>query len=171
MNKDDLLTIGQVASAHGVRGEVNLILLTDFPERVARLTKVYLTSGTEVRGPFAVEAARRSGSRAILKLAEVSTREEAAALQGWEVAVSKTEAVKLPPGRYYYYQVVGLPVYTTDGEYVGRVRRIIDLPSNDVYVVEDEGGREILLPATHEVIKEINLADQRMVVQLLPGLR
>lgn len=171
MNRRDLVTVGQVTSAHGVRGELNLALLTDFPERVRRLKEVYLLAAQNVQGPYEVERARLAGGRAILKLGTIDTREAAQALKGWEVAVPKGEAVKLPPGHYYYFQVVGLPVYSTAGEYLGRVSRIIDLPSNDVYVVEDETGRELLLPATHEVVKKIDLPGQRIEVELLPGLR
>ncbi|MDI3538133.1 MAG: rRNA processing protein RimM [Bacillota bacterium] len=171
MNRDELVTIGQVTSAHGVRGEMNLALLTDFPERVRRLKRVYLVLGEEVRGPYAVTRARLAGSKAIIKLEGIDTREAAKALGKWEVAVTKDDVVELPPGHYYYFQLVGLPVYTTEGENLGNVVEIIDLPSNDVYVVKNDAGQEILLPATHEVVREINLEDKYLKVYLIPGLR
>ncbi|MDK2925876.1 MAG: rRNA processing protein RimM [Bacillota bacterium] len=166
-----MVTIGQVTSAHGVRGEMKLALLTDFPERVRRLKRVYLVSGEEVRGPYAVTRARLAGPKAIIKLEGIDTREAAKALSRWEVAVTKDDVVELPPGHYYYFQLVGLPVYTTEGEYLGKVSEIIDLPSNDVYVVRNDAGQEVLLPATREVVKEINLEDKYLKVHLIPGLR
>jgi len=171
MNRDKLITIGQITSAHGVRGDMKLALLTDFPERVRRLKRVYLILGEEVRGPYEVTRARLAGSKAIIKLEGIETREAAKALGKWEVAVTKDDVVELPPGHYYYFQIVGLPVYTIEGEYLGKVEEIIDLPSNDVYVVKNEAGEEILLPATREVVKEINLEDKYLKVHLIPGLR
>ncbi|NLY49552.1 MAG: 16S rRNA processing protein RimM [Firmicutes bacterium] len=171
MSRADYVTVAKVMSAHGVRGEFKLLLLTDFPERIRKLKKVYLIQGEEVRGPYTVASARLAADKAILRLQEISSREEAAALKGWEVAVVKSEAVKLPPGHYYHFQLIGLPVYTEEGEYLGKVSRVIDLPSNDVYVVTDASGEEVLLPATREIVQEINLEKQCMRVKLLPGLR
>lgn len=170
INRNDLVSVGKITSPHGVRGEVKVALLTDFPERIYRLQKIYLVRDQEVRGPYTVAGARLSSGKAILKFAETGDRDAATELKGWEVAVTKSEAVELPPGHYYHFQLVGLPVYTLKGEYLGRVSEIINLPANDVYAVKKETGEELLLPATHEVVTEVNLEEKYLRVNLLPGL-
>jgi 16S rRNA processing protein RimM len=83
--------------------------------------------------------------------------------------VAVDDAVKLPPGQLYLYQIIGLSVRTTDGQSLGKITEVLDTRANDVYIVND-GTREILLPAIPDVVKEINLERGEMLVELLDGL-
>ena len=81
------------------------------------------------------------------------------------------KAVTLPEGHYFYFELEGLEVYTVTGERLGILAEVLPLPANDIYVVHTEADGEILLPATREVVQEIDLEAGRMKVNLLPGLR
>ncbi|NLG86529.1 MAG: 16S rRNA processing protein RimM [Firmicutes bacterium] len=170
MNRDDLITIGQIASAHGVQGEMKLDLFTDFPERIYRLKDVYMVLADQVIGPYQVRGARLTGNRAIIALEGITSPETVKAYRGWELAITKDQVVPLPEGHYYYFQLVGLDVYSETGEYLGILKEVLPLPANDVYVVQTADKVEILLPATREVVRRIDLEAGRMVVHLLPGL-
>ncbi|NMA55009.1 MAG: 16S rRNA processing protein RimM [Firmicutes bacterium] len=171
MNKENLITVGIVTSPHGVRGNLKLKLLTDFPERVYRLDDVYLLSDQSVTGPYTVAQARLIPDGALLKLDEIDSREQAKCLVGSEVCVTLDKAVTLPEGHYFYFELEGLEVYTVTGERLGILAEVLPLPANDIYVVHTEADGEILLPATREVVQEIDLEAGRMKVNLLPGLR
>ena len=110
------------------------------------------------------------GGRLILKLAGIDDREAAEQLRGASLEVPTDQAVELPPGQYFWHQVVGLrAVVESSGRELGRVADILVTGSNDVYVVRKD-GRELLLPAIGEVVRAIDLERGEMRVELLPGL-
>lgn len=166
MDKPRHLIIGRVLKPWGTRGELKVAILTDFPERFASLRTVYV--GDDAK-PFSVERARRHGNVALLKLKGIDTPEAAAKLREQLMYVAVEDAVKLPEGRVYLYQLIGLRVKTVEGEPLGEIADVLDTGANDVYVVHD-GTREILLPAIPQVIKEIALERGEMIVQLIEGL-
>ncbi len=160
------LAVGRVVRPHGLRGELLMQVLTDFPDRLQSVDTVFLG---ETHRPHKVESARRHGQDMLLNLAEIDGREAAEAVRGQWVSIQLADAADLPPGRYYYYQIEGLNVFTEEGEALGRVVEILETGANDVYVVRSD-EREILLPAIDTVIREIDLEGGRMVVHLLEGL-
>jgi 16S rRNA processing protein RimM len=154
---------------HGLGGALRCRILSEHPERFASLPRVY--AGDPLR-LYRVRSARLEGERAgtvLITLAGVSTLEQAEALRGSYLWVREADAVPLGPGEYYSHQIVGLEVFTTAGEPLGRVREILSTGANDVYIVEGPRG-EILLPAIASVVKEIDVAAGRMRVELLEGL-
>jgi 16S rRNA processing protein RimM len=160
------LVIGRVARPWGTRGEVKVEIMTDFPDRFSLLRKVYL--GPEAV-PFALESFRLHKGAALLKLEGSHDRTAVERLRGQWVQIPIEEAVSLEQDEYYEYQIIGLAVWTADREYLGTVHEIISTGSNDVYVVRGE-EREILIPAIEDVVLEINLAQGRLVVELMEGL-
>ncbi len=78
---------------------------------------------------------------------------------------------ELPGGKFYQYQLIGLRVVEENGEQVGTLTQILNTGSNDVYVVRDEVGKEILLPAISDVIRQVDMTEKTIVVHLLPGLK
>jgi 16S rRNA processing protein RimM len=160
------LTIATVLAPFGLRGELKVRIETDFPERFARLTQVYLGPNHE---PFTFEAFRLHKGFGLLKLKGCDSRDEADGLRGWEVQIPLEEAVPLPPGQYYTYQIEGLAVYTEEEEYLGAVEEVLSTGSNAVHVVQGPLG-EVLIPALADVIVNIDLEAGRMIVRLPPGL-
>jgi 16S rRNA processing protein RimM len=166
MDKPTRLIIGRVLKPFGVRGELKIEILTEFPERFASLRQVFL--GDDAKS-FAVEAARLHSGAALIKLAGIDTPEDAAKLREQLVYVAHADAVKLPENQVYLYQLIGLRVQTRDGKVLGAITDVLDTRANDVYIVND-GTREILLPAIPDVVKEINLERGEMIVELIDGL-
>jgi 16S rRNA processing protein RimM len=180
---DEYLIVARVLRPHGTRGEISCEIITEFPERFRRTKRVFLTppSGSNwlepldgaTPQPYAVAQARlmqhRGHAEVVLSLETVADRDAADALRGFLVQVPKSEAWKLPRGRFYWHQIVGLRVVTTDGEEIGTVADILETGANDVYVVKG-GGQERLIPAIKHVVKSIAPERGEMVVSLLPGL-
>jgi len=160
------LVIGRVARPWGTQGEVKVEIVTDFPDRFSLLRKVYL--GPEAV-PFALESFRLHKGAALLKLAGCHDRTSIEKLRGQLVQIPIEEAVPLEQDEYYEHQIVGLAVWTAEGERLGTVAEVISTGSNDVYVVRS-GEREVLIPAIEDVVLEISLAQGRLVVELMEGL-
>jgi 16S rRNA processing protein RimM len=162
------LAVGKIVRAHGLRGEVSVAVLTEFPERFETTEWVYLGNEFEAT-PYRLESYRWHKDNVLLTLAGVADRTQAEALRGQLVQVPLNEAVALPEGSYYLYQLIGLQVKTVEGEFLGTITSVMETGANDVYVVQNE-GRELLLPAIPDVIKTIDLPNGLMVVQVMEGL-
>lgn len=160
------LIVGQVRAPHGVRGEVRVQVLTDFPERFRPGAEIWV--GPE-RRRYTIQKARFDEGDALIKLAGLDDRNAVEMLRGAEVSVPVEQAMPLPDGTFYVHQIVGLRVWTDAGEPLGTVSDVLSLPANDVYVVDTPQG-EVWLPAIADVVLSIDLAQGRMTVHLLPGL-
>jgi 16S rRNA processing protein RimM len=158
--------VARVLKPWGVRGELKLEVLTDFPEKLGRLSHVYL--GPEAV-PHPVARFHWHSSELLLLLADVRDRDAAEALRGQLVQIAREDAVPLEAGQFYEHQIIGLSVVTTEGKSLGQVVEVLATGANDVYVVQGHLG-EILLPARVEVVREIDLDAGTMTVALLPGL-
>jgi 16S rRNA processing protein RimM len=156
-----------VVRPFGLRGELKVELLTDYPEQLGRLHTVYLGPQAE---PWAVEGVRLHKGAALFKLTGCDDRTAAEALRGALVQIALEDAVPLEEGEYYEHQIVGLKVVGEDGTLLGKITEVISTGANDVYLVVGPGG-ELLLPAIESVILEIDLQADQMVVHLLEGLR
>jgi 16S rRNA processing protein RimM len=153
-----LIGLGRISGAHGIRGAVEVRAeagtATTDPEVFAALGEVWIGGQ-----PYQVLEAGRLKNQVLLWLAGVHTRNQAEELVGLEVEGDRQRFPALPPGEYYWFQVLGLPVVNlADGTRLGYLDHIIPTPGHDVYVVV-EGEREILLPAVEEVIVDINLEE------------
>lgn len=165
-NALEYLIIGQVVGSWGVRGEAKVNILTDFPERFALLKRVYLG---EEHTPCKVQYARLHKQWALIKFVGIDSPAAARALAGQYVRIPIAEAMPLAADEYYEHQILGLAVWTDEGEYLGRIKEILFTGSNDVYVVQDDA--EILIPALKDVVLQVDLEQGRMIVHLLEGLR
>ena len=162
------LAIGRVIRAHGLRGEVSIAILTEFPERFETTEWVHLGNEFEAT-PYRLEKFRWHQKNILLTLAGVTDRTQAEQLKGQFVQIPVEEAMPLPEGSYYLYQLVGLQVVTTQAEVLGVVTDILETGANDVYIVENE-DREILLPAIPEVVQSVDIEKGQMVVKIIDGL-
>jgi len=160
------LTVGRILRPHGVRGEMRMEILTGYPERLPLHRVFYL--GPQAK-PYPVESVRFHQGAALIKLAGCDDRNTAETLRGLLVQIPLEDAVPLEEGEYYYFQVVGVEVFTDGGELLGRVVDVLDTGANDVYVVRGRRG-EILIPAVEDVVRELDLTARRMVIVPLPGL-
>jgi 16S rRNA processing protein RimM len=153
-----LIGLGQVSGAQGLKGAIKVRAdaeaATTDPEVFEAVGQVWIGG----RGYRVLEAGRHK-NQVLLWLEGVDTRTRAEELAGLQVLGDRRRFPKLPPGEYYWFQVLGLPVVNqTDGALLGYLDHIMPTPGHDVYVVR-QGEREILLPAVEDVIVEINLEE------------
>jgi 16S rRNA processing protein RimM len=164
-----LITIGRVLRPHGVKGEVKVEPLTDHAGRFRELQRVFLTSPGGKQQERAVRSVRYFGDSPVLLLEGYDGPEDARELNGWLVQIPEDEALPLPEGQYYWFELIGMQVTSETGERLGTIVDIFPTGSNDVYVMQ-VGAKEIYLPATKEVIRHVDRKAKRMVIHVLDGL-
>jgi 16S rRNA processing protein RimM len=164
-----LITIGKVLKPFGVKGEVKIEPLTDFPARFKTLGRVFLVSPADKELAGSVTSVRYANGVPFLTFSGYDTPEKAKMLSGWFVKIPREEAVPLQEGSYYWFDLIGMEVFSEEGEKLGAITDIFETGSNDVYVMK-RGRKEIYLPATREVIKSVDVAAKKMVIHLVDGL-
>ncbi|MBU0704699.1 MAG: ribosome maturation factor RimM [Chloroflexi bacterium] len=165
------MTVGRVQRPHGIRGELRVRIVTDYPERLKQHAHFYLArpDSPEKTERYLVEKWRLHKETLLLKLVGYDDRDSVEELRGMLVQIPIEEAVPLEEWEYYHFQLIGVRVETEDGEPLGQVTEVIDTGANDVYVVRGPRG-EVLLPAIEDVILKLDLDSNLMVVRPLPGM-
>jgi 16S rRNA processing protein RimM len=167
---DDLILIGKVVGAHGLRGAVKIYSYAESEDLYAQQERLILIGSDGVRNSYDIAGIKAHKQNIRLTLKGVDSRDQAEALRGWGVYIPKSGLPPLEEGTYYWIDLIGLAVFTTTGEYLGRLTDIIPTGANDVYVVTRGGGAEILIPAIASVVMAIDLQAGRIEVTLPEGL-
>ena len=164
-----LITIGKAVKPFGVKGEMKIEPLTDFPERFNQLNRVYLVSPAGKEVVCDVRSVRYAGSVPFLLFKGYDSPEKAKALNGWMIKVPAEETVPLPEGSYYWFELIGMEVFSESGEKLGSIVDVFETGSNDVYVMK-QGRKETYLPATKEIVKQVDRKTKRMIIHVVDGL-
>ena len=159
----EYITIGEILGAWGLKGAFRVRPLTDFPERFEPGATVFIAGV-----PNVIQSSNWQKDGVIVTLPGIDTPEAAGALRRKNMEIPETELRVLPDGQYYQFEIIGMEVLTVDGMPLGTVTDILNC-GNDVYVVK-EGTKEILIPATKEVIKNIDVKSKRITIEPIEGL-
>jgi len=165
----DYLELGQIVNVKGLKGEVKVNSFTEDPNRFETLKNVLIKTKKDMK-EYEIENIAYSKSQVVLKFVGIDTVEQAEALRNSYILIDRKALGELPEGVYYIADLIGLEVYTESGELLGKVDDIFETGSNDVYVVKNDLGQSKLLPGIDEVIKEINLPEGKIIVNLIEGL-
>ena len=163
------LEVGQIVNTFGIKGEVKVTPFTDDMNRFDDLKKVYVKTRKEEK-LYKVENARYHKNMVLLKLEGIENPEQAEMLKNAFLEIDREDAIPLEEGTYFIADLIGLEVYTDEGKLLGKVDDIYNTGANDIYVVKDELGKQVLLPGIKDVIREVNLNNAKIIVHLIPGL-
>ena len=174
MAKNDILPIGKIVGVHGIAGNVKIY---SYAESLSVFSPGTVLLARHYKGgerTYSIKWAKQHTRTVLLSLKEIESRPQAEAIVGSELYIEKNRLPELKNGDYYWFDIIGLSVFTVEGEYVGRVASIMPTGSNDVYIVKDVAGgrqKETLIPALVSVVVSIDLEKKTMQVDLPEGLR
>ena len=160
----EYVVIGEILAPWGNKGKTKVAILTDFPQRFAPSSKVYVNQQL-----MTVDSAQWHKGGAIIKFSDVNCPAEAKKLRGQTIEIHRSQLKPLPEGQYYLFQIIGLEVWTTGGKLLGVVTEIQTAAGSDTYLVRGD-REEILIPATEDIIKSINLDKGQLVIEPIEGL-
>ncbi|WP_436537281.1 ribosome maturation factor RimM [Actinoplanes sp. HUAS TT8] len=185
-----MLVVGQIGKPHGIRGEVSVVVRTDEPEERFTVGSVFTTevprdrrvnagpAGTPVPGArfevpkqLTLESIRWHQGRGIAVFEGIHDRNVAEAMRGVYLQVDSAELTPPDdPDEFHDHQLVGLRVETVDGVVLGTVQRIDHAPSSDLIVLAKSGGGTALIPFVTAMVPTVDLAGERVIVDLPEGL-
>ena len=163
------LEIGQIVNTFGIKGMVKVKPFTDDIRRFDELKTVYVEKNSH-QTEYEIEEVKYHKDMVLIKFKGIDKVEQAEMLRNSYLTVSRESVEKLEEGRYYIVDLLGLEVYTDEQILLGTLEDIFNTGSNDIYVVKDKQGKQILLPAIQDVIKQIDIENKKIIVHLLPGL-
>lgn len=163
------LEIGQIVNTFGIKGMVKVKPFTDDIKRFDKLEKVYVEN-KEGKKEYQIEEVKYHKNMVLIKFKEIENPEEANLLRESYLVIDRDTQEPLEEGTYYIVDMIGLEVYTDEGENLGILEDIFNTGSNDIYVVKNELGKQILLPAIKDVIKKVDMENKKVTVHLIPGL-
>ena len=165
----EYLEVGQIVNTNGLKGLLKVNPFTDDITRFERLKTILVLHKKELL-EFEIENVKYQKKQVLLKLKGIDTIEEAEKYKEDYIKINRKDAEKLPKDTFYIADLIGLEVYTDSDELLGNIEDIFPTGSNDVYVVKNSEGKQILLPAIKDVIKQIDLEHKKVVVKLIDGL-
>ncbi|MCS7233479.1 MAG: ribosome maturation factor RimM [Synergistetes bacterium] len=169
MKKHKLIIVGKVVAAHGIKGVIKVLSMTDFPERLReRKRLIFYDDRDNVLFEGDLEKLTLEGRTFLIKVKGCETRDMAERLIGSFIKVKEEELPPLGEGEFYFHQIIGLKVYTQEGKYLGKIVDILKTGANDVFCVR--GEKEYMIPALKSVVREIDLDKEIMIIFPMEGL-
>ena len=166
---EEYLEIGQIVNTNGLKGTLKVKPLTDDITRFEELETIYIEKAKELI-EFKIQEVKYSKNMVLLKLEGIESIDEAEKYKNFYIKINRKDAVELEEDSYFIVDIIGCEVYTDNEELLGKVIDVFQTGSNDVYTVKNSEGKEILLPAIEEVVKDINIDNKKIIVHLLDGL-
>ncbi|MCI0636679.1 MAG: ribosome maturation factor RimM [Actinobacteria bacterium] len=160
------MAVGRIGKAHGVHGELTVLVLSDVADRFAEGAELRLEDGRVLT----VAAVRPYKDRLLVRFEGIGDRTQAQALQTSLLVVPVSASPELPEGSWWDHQIEGCTLETDTGRRLGTVREVIHTPANDVWAAVDDAGVKTLIPVLKDVVVGVDVEGKRIVVREIPGL-
>lgn len=166
---DNLVTIGKCAKPHGLKGEIRVKAITDFPERFEQTEKVFAHQQKDPVRPLEIESVRENHGGYLIKFAGVDSIVEAEKLRGFFLSVPDDELVELEEDEYWHWELEGLQAVNPAGEAIGVLKEVVQSPAHDLYLIEAADGQVHWVPAVLQYVPDINIETGRVTI-ILPEM-
>ena len=167
--KQEYFEIGQIVNTFGIKGFVKVKPFTDDLERFEELESIYIVKNKEFK-EFNIEQIKYHKNLVLIKFKGIDDINIAEKYKNCYIKIKRENARKLPQNTYFIADLIGIKVYDEKGNFLGRVDDIYNNKIHDIYVIKDDLGKQILLPSIKEVIKQVDIDNDKIVVHLIDGL-
>ncbi|MEH7460935.1 ribosome maturation factor RimM [Bacillus thuringiensis] len=164
--------VGKIVNTHGVRGEVRVVSRTDFPEERYKVGNTLYIWQEKVTEPLAVKITSHRSHKSfdLLTFEGYNNVNEVEGWKGSLLKVPEDQLGELAEGEYYYHEIIGCTVVTEDGETIGTIKEVLSPGANDVWVIKQPKGQDILIPYIEEVVLQVNINEQLVTIHVMEGL-
>jgi 16S rRNA processing protein RimM len=162
--------IGYILKPQGLKGELKVEPVTPYLNRFDRLERVFLKI-KDKKQAYSIESVRFSERFVYIKFSEINSRDNAELLRKAEVLIEKKDLIQPEKNEYFVHDLIGCQVFSEEDDILlGVLSDVVQMSSNDVYIVKNREGSEILIPATKEIVKHVNVRQKKIIIHVLEGL-
>lgn len=164
--------VGKIVNTHGIKGEVRVISRTDFADERYKVgnTLFLFQASNDAPLKLKITSHRKHKNFDLLTFEGFYNVNQVEAFKEGVLKVPESYLSDLEDGEYYYHEIIGCKVSTTAGEEIGTIREILTPGANDVWVIQAKKGKDILIPYIEDVVKEINIEEKTIIIELMEGL-
>ena len=165
------LKVGKIVNTHSLKGEVKVISSTDFEEeRFKKGSKLLITRGNQLIREVVVQSYRNHKNFLLVKFEGINSVEEAEKLKNLQIKIDSDEVGELEENEFYFHQIIGCEVFDENDKNLGEIIDILTPGANDVWVIKGENGKEILIPYIEDVVKQIDITNKKVNIEVMEGL-
>lgn len=165
------LKVGKIVNTHSLKGEVKVISSTDFEEeRFKKGSKLLITRGNQLIREAVVQSYRNHKNFLLVKFEGIDSVEEAEKLKNLQIKIDSDEVGELEENEFYFHQIIGCEVFDENDKNLGEIIDILTPGANDVWVIKGEHGKEILIPYIEDVVKQIDITNKKVNIEVMEGL-
>ncbi|WP_339227685.1 ribosome maturation factor RimM [Oceanobacillus sp. FSL K6-2867] len=164
-----MFNVGKIVNTHGIRGEVKVLRISDFEERFAPGEKLCVIKDKQTI-ELTIAAHRVHKGFDLLQFEGYTNINEVEDFKGCKLKINETQLTELDQDEYYYHEIIGCEVFTAAGENIGKIKEILSPGANDVWVVKQKVGKDILIPYIDDVVTKVDVASKKIVVEPMEGL-
>ena len=165
------LKVGKIVNTHSLKGEVKVISSTDFEEeRFKKGSKLLITRGNQLIREVVVQSYRNHKNFLLVKFEGIDSVEEAEKLKNLQIKIDSDEVGELEENEFYFHQIIGCEVFDENDKNLGEIINILTPGANDVWVIKGENGKEILIPYIEDVVKQIDITNKKVNIEVMEGL-
>ncbi|MFA1818593.1 ribosome maturation factor RimM [Virgibacillus oceani] len=165
-----MFNVGKIVNTHGIRGEVKVIRITDFEERFEPGNIVFAEMKNEAPIQLTIKTHRLHKGFDLLTFHNYNNINDIEYLKGLFLKIEESQLTELEKNEYYYHEIIGCEVFTRHDERIGTVKEILSPGANDVWIVKQPNGKEVLIPYIEDVVKEIHINTQKIIIEPMEGL-
>lgn len=167
---EKMFNTGKIVNTHGIRGEVKVVRISDFAERFAVGERLYLVKGNESPIQVTVDSYRSHKGFDLLHFAGYDHIDDVEVYKGSYLKIAEDQLTDLAEDEYYYHEIIGCEVFLNEIDKLGEIKEILSPGANDVWVVKQPNGKDVLIPYIKEVVKEVNIEAKKVVIEPMEGL-
>ena len=165
------LKVGKIVNTHSLKGEVKVISSTDFEEeRFKKGSKLLITRGNQLIREVVVQSYRNHKNFLLVKFEGIDSVEEAEKLKNLQIKIDSDEVGELEENEFYFHEIIGCEVFDENDKNLGEIIDILTPGANDVWVIKGENGKEILIPYIEDVVKQIDIINKKVNIEVMEGL-
>lgn len=163
--------VGKIVNTHGIKGEVKIVRITDFDERFTPGNRLFLfKKGSNEPEIVTIKSHRQHKGFDMVLFEEYNNINDVEPLKESLLKITEAYQTPLEEDAYYYHEILGCEVKTTDGRMLGEIKEILSPGANDVWVVKQTGKKDLLIPYIEDVVTDVDINNKQVTIEPMEGL-
>ncbi|MFB4167521.1 ribosome maturation factor RimM [Virgibacillus sp. JSM 102003] len=167
---DKMFNVGKIVNTHGIKGEVKVLRISDFDERFEAGGTLFIVKENKTPIELEIDSHRVHKGFDLLQFKGFDNISDVEHYKGAYLKITEDQLTDLDEDEYYYHEIIGCDVYLNSGEKLGVIKEILSPGANDVWVMKQDKGKDVLIPYIEEVVKQVDVEASKVIIEPMEGL-